>query len=61
VLRALMEARLSFLVSGGTGTGKTTLLSALLGRVVPVPRALARMRELCPATLGTRGSGCSRG
>ncbi|MFC7511780.1 hypothetical protein ACFQV4_20280 [Streptomyces thermocarboxydus] len=26
------------------------------GRVVPVPRALARMRELCPATLGTRGA-----
>ncbi|MFZ4153808.1 TadA family conjugal transfer-associated ATPase [Streptomyces pseudogriseolus] len=33
VLRALMDARLSFLVSGGTGTGKTTLLSALLGLV----------------------------
>ncbi len=33
VLRALLEARLSFLVSGGTGSGKTTLLSALLGLV----------------------------
>lgn len=31
VLRALLEARVSFLVSGGTGSGKTTLLSALLG------------------------------
>jgi pilus assembly protein CpaF len=31
VLRALVDARLSFLISGGTGTGKTTLLSALLG------------------------------
>ncbi|MFD6151800.1 TadA family conjugal transfer-associated ATPase [Streptomyces sp. NPDC060243] len=31
VLRALVAGRLSFLVSGGTGTGKTTLLSALLG------------------------------
>jgi len=33
VLRALLEARLSFLISGGTGSGKTTLLSALLGLV----------------------------
>ncbi|MFG2148255.1 TadA family conjugal transfer-associated ATPase [Streptomyces sp. NPDC048696] len=33
VLRALIEARVSFLVSGGTGTGKTTLLSTLLGLV----------------------------
>lgn len=33
LLRALLRARLSFIVSGGTGTGKTTLLSALLGLV----------------------------
>ncbi|MFE3827653.1 TadA family conjugal transfer-associated ATPase [Streptomyces sp. NPDC059092] len=33
LLRALMDARLSFLISGGTGTGKTTLLSTLLGLV----------------------------
>ncbi|OAR24870.1 pilus assembly protein CpaF [Streptomyces sp. ERV7] len=33
VLRALIAARASFLVSGGTGTGKTTLLSTLLGLV----------------------------
>ncbi|MFF8959157.1 TadA family conjugal transfer-associated ATPase [Streptomyces sp. NPDC014894] len=33
VLRALVEARLSYLISGGTGTGKTTLLAALLGLV----------------------------
>lgn len=33
VLAALMRARLSFLISGGTGTGKTTLLSSLLGLV----------------------------
>ncbi|GAA2448824.1 TadA family conjugal transfer-associated ATPase [Streptomyces glaucus] len=38
VLRALVEARLSFLVSGGTGSGKTTLLSALLGLVGPRER-----------------------
>jgi pilus assembly protein CpaF len=33
LLRALIEARVSFLVSGGTGSGKTTLLSTLLGLV----------------------------
>ncbi|MEE1930273.1 TadA family conjugal transfer-associated ATPase [Streptomyces sp. TRM 70351] len=33
LLRAVLDARLSFLVSGGTGSGKTTLLSALLGLV----------------------------
>ncbi|MFC5953155.1 TadA family conjugal transfer-associated ATPase [Streptomyces pratens] len=38
ILRALFGARLSFLVSGGTGTGKTTLLSALLGLVGPDER-----------------------
>ncbi|WP_405985235.1 TadA family conjugal transfer-associated ATPase [Streptomyces sp. NBC_00872] len=38
VLRALIEARLSFLISGGTGTGKTTLLSSLLGLVGPRER-----------------------
>lgn len=38
VLRALLDARLSFLISGGTGCGKTTLLSALLGLVGPGER-----------------------
>ncbi len=33
LLRAVLDARLAFLVSGGTGTGKTTILSALLGIV----------------------------
>ncbi|MEU1624253.1 TadA family conjugal transfer-associated ATPase [Streptomyces sp. NPDC020096] len=33
LLRAVVDARLSFLVSGGTGCGKTTLLSTLLGLV----------------------------
>lgn len=32
VLTAIMTARLAFLVTGGTGTGKTTLLSAMLSR-----------------------------
>jgi pilus assembly protein CpaF len=38
VLRAVVAARLNVLVSGGTGTGKTTLLSALLGCVPPGDR-----------------------
>lgn len=33
VLRALVQARLAFVVSGGTGTGKTTLLGALCALV----------------------------
>lgn len=33
VLRAIVEARLAFLVSGGTGSGKTTLLATLLSLV----------------------------
>ncbi|MEU7281954.1 TadA family conjugal transfer-associated ATPase [Streptomyces sp. NPDC045431] len=33
LLRALVEARVSYLISGGTGSGKTTLLSTLLGLV----------------------------
>jgi pilus assembly protein CpaF len=37
-MRALVASRLSFLVSGGTGTGKTTLLSTLLGLVEPSDR-----------------------
>lgn len=32
-LRGLVAARLAFLVTGGTGTGKTTVLGALLGLV----------------------------
>ncbi|GAA1259352.1 TadA family conjugal transfer-associated ATPase [Kitasatospora nipponensis] len=33
LLRDILRARLSLLISGGTGTGKTTLLAALLGLV----------------------------
>jgi pilus assembly protein CpaF len=33
VLEAIVDARLAFVVTGGTGSGKTTILSALLGQV----------------------------
>ncbi|MFJ5092603.1 TadA family conjugal transfer-associated ATPase [Streptomyces sp. NPDC088674] len=51
VLRALVAGRLSFLVSGGTGTGKTTLLSALLGLAGPTERLVLAedSAELRPA------------
>jgi len=38
VLRDLLDARLAFLISGGTGTGKTTLLNSLLSLVDPSER-----------------------
>lgn len=40
LLEAIVDARLAFLVVGGTGAGKTTLLSALLGRVDRAERIL---------------------
>ena len=38
LLQQVVEARLSFLVSGGTGSGKTTLLDALLSAADPGER-----------------------
>ncbi|MGH3761297.1 TadA family conjugal transfer-associated ATPase [Actinophytocola sp.] len=38
LLEAIVDARLAFVVTGGTGAGKTSLLSALLGRVDPTER-----------------------
>lgn len=51
--RAIIDARLAFLVTGGTGTGKTTLLSALLSLTDPGERLLlvedsAELRPLHP-------------
>ncbi|GAB7191619.1 TadA family conjugal transfer-associated ATPase [Kineococcus sp. NUM-3379] len=51
VLRAVVRRRLSFLVSGGTGAGKTTVLEALLGLVDPAERIVLveDAGELAPA------------
>ncbi len=50
-LSALVAGRLAFLVTGGTGTGKTTLLSSLLSLVDPGERLILveDSRELRPA------------
>lgn len=40
LLGELVASRTAFVVSGGTGTGKTTLLSALLSLVAPTDRLL---------------------
>ncbi|WP_248962378.1 TadA family conjugal transfer-associated ATPase [Sphaerisporangium perillae] len=39
-IRAMIVSRLAFLVTGGTGTGKTTLLSAMLSLASPRERLL---------------------
>ncbi len=51
LLAALVASRAAFLVTGGTGTGKTTLLSALLSLVDPADRVLLveDAGELAPA------------
>nr|WP_090346588.1 TadA family conjugal transfer-associated ATPase [Mycolicibacterium malmesburyense]CRL79206.1 helicase/secretion ATPase [Mycolicibacterium malmesburyense] len=38
LLRGVIRARLAFLVSGGTGAGKTTMLAALLGAIPATER-----------------------
>jgi len=40
LLAALVQARLTMLISGGTGSGKTTLLAALLATVSPAERII---------------------
>ena len=50
LLHGVVERRLAFLVSGGTGTGKTTLLASLLGLVPTWERIVVveDSRELSP-------------
>lgn len=51
VLRRVVAARLSFLVVGGTGVGKTTVLGALLGECAADQRIVVveDVRELAPS------------
>ncbi|PTR21591.1 pilus assembly protein CpaF [Rhodococcus sp. OK519] len=51
LLERIILARLAFLVTGGTGAGKTTILAALLGRVDPTERIVCveDAAELAPA------------
>ncbi|MFC9519231.1 TadA family conjugal transfer-associated ATPase [Nocardiaceae bacterium NPDC056970] len=51
LLERIVQARLAFLVTGGTGAGKTTMLAALLGRVDPGERIVCveDAAELAPA------------
>ncbi|MEV0407491.1 TadA family conjugal transfer-associated ATPase [Actinoallomurus sp. NPDC050550] len=57
LLDALVTARLAFLVTGGTGTGKTTILSALLSLADPGERLVlvedsAELRPAHPHVVG---------
>lgn len=57
LVRQVIAARLAFLVSGGTGTGKTTLLAAMLGAVDPGERLVivedaAELRPAHPQVVG---------
>ncbi|WP_137725475.1 TadA family conjugal transfer-associated ATPase [Prescottella subtropica] len=51
LLDEIVHARLAFLVTGGTGAGKTTVLAAMLGRVDPTERIVCveDAAELAPA------------
>ena len=51
LLQSIVRAKRSFLISGGTGTGKTTLLSSLINEIPHRERVLIieDSRELAPA------------
>lgn len=60
LLHDILRARLSFLISGGTGTGKTTLLASLLGLADPEHRLVlaedsAELRPHHPHVLRLEG------
>lgn len=60
VLRAIVAARCAFLLSGGTGTGKTTLLASLLSLVPPHERIVlvedaSELRPSHPHVVGLEG------
>lgn len=49
LVRALVRARLALVISGGTGTGKTTVLGALLG-VVPADQRIVLIEDAAEVT-----------
>lgn len=62
LLTAIVEARLSFLIAGGTGSGKTTLLNAMLGVVSPRERIVvvedaAELHPAHPHVVGLQARG----
>lgn len=63
ILRAIVAARLNFLVSGGTGSGKTTILGAMLAEADPAERLLIveDSQELAPAHPHVVGLQCRAG
>ena len=57
LVRGVMEARLAFLISGGTGSGKTTLLAAMLSQIDPTERLVlvedsSELRPMHPHVVG---------
>ncbi len=50
VLRAMVEARLAFVITGGAGTGKTTLLGALLA-LAPAAERLVVVEDAAELTI----------
>ncbi len=63
LLERIVRARLAFLVTGGTGAGKTTMLAALLGRVDPGERIVCveDAAELAPGPPARGASGRASG
>jgi pilus assembly protein CpaF len=64
LLRRVVAARLAFLVTGGTGTGKTTVLSTLLSLAAPTERLVlvedaAELRPTHPHVVRLEARGCN--
>ena len=60
LLEAVVRARVAFLVTGGTGSGKTTVLEAMLSTVDPAERLVlvedaAELRPAHPRVVGLEG------
>ncbi len=63
LIHQILSARLAFLITGGTASGKTTLLAALLGEVSGTERIItvedaAELRPNHPHVVGLQAEGC---